>query len=85
MTPMRDLTFVEFRKMILRRDFKITNGVVSHPEIRNGAPLCYSLCSWRQAVQDLTIQLREARANARGSRFVTAANSSARIRGMVAA
>lgn len=85
MTPLADINYVQFRKMIVRRGFSIKNGVVSHPEIRNGSPLCYSLCSWRQGVQDLCVQLREARAVARGARFVTTRNANGRLQGMVAA
>jgi hypothetical protein len=72
-----------FLRKILRSGFVVTGRMeIVHPEIANGRPLAFSV-DWRQALADLSIQLREARARKRGSRFVRSNNFDARTRRLV--
>ena len=86
MIPFRDINRFELFAALRGYGFKLTvEGYVCHPEIAGGKPLQFALMSNRQALADLVVQLREARARQRGGRFVTHANSNLRTRQLVSA
>lgn len=79
MTP--DLSRENFHKALRRCGFRVASDrFVSHPEISGGKALACSARKRRQALSDLLIRLREARARKRGGRFVTTTNSDWRVR-----
>ncbi len=82
---MRDINRIELFAALRSYGFRLTaECYVCHPEIAGGKPLQFDVMSNRQALADLVVQLREARARQRGGHFVTHANSNSRTRQLVA-